>query len=61
MLGNEALVLALSACNIQPSATALIVRPLSGAATASSMIDNPPTQDDVANVAQDFPETNIKL
>ena len=58
---NQSLVSALSACNMQPSSNALVVRPPSGAATDTSATFDPPTQASVTTAAQAFPTTNVKL
>ena len=60
--GNQALISALSACNVQPSTTALVVRsPAPHADAAVSVADNPPDQATIATLAQAYPETNVKL
>ena len=59
--GDQTLVSVLSACNIQPFVTALVVRPPSGAATATGMNANPPTQATISTATQEFPENNVKL
>ena len=62
MLTNQAFILALSACIIQLSTTALAVpAPLYGVATASDVVINLHTQVIIANLAQSYAETNVKL
>ena len=60
--GNKALVSALSACSIQPSENALVVRPSTPNAVATAgMTAVPPVQDTISTAAQAYPATNVKL
>jgi len=60
--GNQALVSALSACILQPSSTALVVRPSTpNVATTPGVPVNPPAQANIYTVPQTFPATNVKL
>ena len=60
--GNQAPVSALSACSLQPSSTALVVRPTApNAATTAGVPVNPPAQATISTVPQTFPATNVKL
>ena len=62
MPGNQALVSTLSACSLQSSSTALVVRPtVPNADTTTGVPVNPPTQATISTVAQTFPATNVKL
>ena len=58
---NKALVSVISACNVQPFSTTLVVQPTSSAAAAAGVTFDTPTQATITNVAQAFPTTNIKL
>ena len=58
---SQSFVSALSECNIQTYSTALVVRPPSGVAAAACTNFDPPIQDTVSIVAQDFSATNVKL
>ena len=53
----------MSAWNVQLSTTVLEVRPLSStdADRVSSVVGNPPTQVNIATLAQDYDSTNVKL
>ena len=60
---NQALISALSACNIQPFATVLVAPPpfSAGTATAAGVTGNPPNQATIATLEQAHPVTNVKL
>ena len=62
MPSNQALVSALSAYRIQPSSTALVVRPTTlNVVTTASATGNPPAQAIMPTLAQVYPATNFKL
>ena len=59
---NQDLVLALSACIIQHSTTAFVVRPpIPNVVATAGVISNPPTQDAISNASQTYPAINVKL
>ena len=59
---NNALVSKLSVHSIQPSSTALVVRPSAlNVATTAGVSINLPTQNTISTIAQTFPVTNVKL
>ena len=57
--GNLALISAFSARNVHPSSTALVVRPHSPAVATTASNQSP--QENISNVVQSYPETNVKL
>ena len=60
--GNNALVSELLSCSIQPSSTALVVRPSApNSVTPANVPVNPPDQAKISTLAQTFPATNVKL
>ena len=59
---NQALISALSACSIQFSSTALLVRPPTrNAVVTDVVIGNPPTHVTISTVLQAYPSNNVKL
>ena len=59
---NKDLIKSLSAPDIQPPVTTLVVPPPPyGVAITSGVTNNPPSQATIATLARDFPATNIKL
>ena len=59
---NQDLTSALSACNIKPSSTTLVVPPPPyDVATAAGATVNTPTQINIATLARNFPKTNFNL
>ena len=59
ILVNQDLILVLSARNVQPSSTALVVRPPAHVAAVTAGNEHP--QANIANAAQSYPANNVKL